>query len=105
MEELQEAIRQISLSLKSLDESFEKRTAAVDHVCGKWENKLTALLTDCRDAVQEMQTVRDSLQWRKRTIIGMIALGFLGGTALLLLSLCLPGANSLMYRLILWLGR
>ena len=39
MQDLQEAIRQISLSLKKLDEDFEKRTAAVNQVGGKWEQK------------------------------------------------------------------
>lgn len=103
MQELQEAIRQISLSLKSLDEDFEKRATAVNDVCGKWEQRLTRLLAESRDTLEEMKEVRDSLHWKRRTLIAMTATGFLGGVALLLLSLCLPGVNQIMYKLILFL--
>ena len=35
----------------------------------------------------------------------MVLAGFLGGVTLLILSLSLPGVNSLMYKLILLIGR
>ena len=104
-QDLQEAIRQISQSLKKLDGDFEKRTKAVNDVCGKWEQRLTRLLAESRDTLEEMKEVRDSLHWKRRTLIAMTATGFIGGVALLLLSLCLPGVNSLVYKLLLILGR
>lgn len=105
MQEIQEAIRQISLNLKSLDEGLEQRAQTVDRVMRGWEQKLTGLLAESRDAIQEMKDLRDSLHWKRRTLITMVLTGFLGGVALLLLSLSLPGANQIMYKLLLILGR
>ena len=91
MQDLQEAIRQISLSLKKLNEDFEKRTAAVNQVCGKWEQKLTSLWAETQEPLEEMKKIASQLHWKRRTLIAMTALGFIGGVALLLLSLLILG--------------
>ena len=122
-DEVKEALKQAALSMAALQErtaeavetlkaelskthaEADARTKAVVRLCAQWEAALSDRVKEARDVLEEMTDIRDSLQWKRRTLMMMVLAGFLGGMTLLILSLSLPGVNSLMYRLILMLGR
>lgn len=105
MDELTTAIRQISESLLQMEESLEHRTAAVSQTCARWEAVLSERLAQGQELLMNLEALEKRLRWRRRSIVLSTMAGFLAGMGFLLAALTLPGVNSVMYRLLLVLGR
>ena len=105
MDELTTAVRQISESLLQLEERLEHRTATVSQTCARWEAALSERLAQGQELLVSLEALEARLRWRRRTIALSTAAGFLAGMGFLLAALALPGVNSVLYRLLLVLGR
>ena len=105
MDEITVAVRRISESLLQMEESLEHRTAAVSQVCARWEAVLSERLTQGQELLVSLEALEKRLRWRRRTIALSTAAGFLAGMGFLLAALTVPGVNSVLYRLLLVLGR
>ena len=99
------AVRQISESLLQMEERLEGRTAAVSQTCARWEAVLSERLAQGQELLVSLEALEKRLRWRRRNIVLSTAAGFLAGLAFLLMALTLPGVNSVMYRLLLVLGK
>lgn len=104
-EQLTAAIRQISESLLQLEERLEERTAAVSQTCSRWEAALSERLAQGQELLTSLEALEKRLRWRRRTIVTTAVMGFLAGLVFLLAALTVPGVSSLIYRLLLVLGR
>lgn len=105
MDELTTAVRQISESLLQMEERLEERTTTVSTTCARWEAALSERLMQGQELLESLEDLEKRLRWRRRTIAVTTAMGFLSGLTFLLAALMLPGVNSLLYRLLLVLGK
>jgi DUF917 family protein len=105
MDELTAVVRQISESLLQMEERLEERTTTVSTTCARWEAALSERLAQGQELLTSLEALEKRLRWRRRTIATTAVVGFLAGLGFLLAALTVPGVNSLMYRLILVLGR